>query len=177
MYIGNKKFITGENIMKKHVLPALTVLVVLAGDILSKELAMKHLANYNRIDFLGGFIRFDLTFNRGGVFGIMQGYKNFFLVVSILVLVLMIAYYFYEKAMPRLFNFAMAMIIGGAMGNILDRLITDRVGVVDFVSVGVDGVYRWPTFNVADISIVIGAFLLVVVVYIEEKKRVESPED
>ena len=157
--------------MKKHTIPALITAAAFGADLLTKNLALKHLGLYNRIDFLGGFIRLDLTYNKGGVFGIMQGYKNFFLVVSVIVLLVMVAYYFYEKHMPALFRIAMALIMGGAAGNIFDRLIRGRPGVVDFISVGVDGVYRWPTFNIADSVIVAGAFLLVIVVYIEDKKR------
>jgi len=157
--------------MKKHIIPALTVAAAFGADLLTKNMALKHLGFYSRFDYLGGFFRLDLTFNKGGVFGIMQGYKNFFLLVSVAVLVVMVAYYFYEKHMPALFRIAMALIIGGAAGNICDRLIPGRPGVVDFISVGVDGVYRWPTFNIADSVIVVGALLLVLVVYLEDKKK------
>jgi signal peptidase II len=161
--------------MKKHIIPAVTVMLTLAADILSKNLAIKYLGFYDKIDFLGGVLRLDLTYNQGGVFGIMQGYKNFFLIVSLVVLVIMIAYYFYEKALPGMFRVAMALIIGGAGGNIMDRLIAGRPGVVDFISVGVDGVYRWPTFNIADSVIIVGAFLLVLVIYFEDKKKSSPP--
>lgn len=157
--------------MKKHILPLITIIAALAADIYTKHLALGSLGYYRTIDFFGGFLRFDLTFNQGGVFGILQGYKSFFLVVSVAVLALMVAYYFYEKTMPALFRIAMGLIIAGAMGNIIDRLIPGRIGVVDFISVGVDGIYRWPTFNVADMVIVTGAFLLVIVVYREDKKK------
>ncbi len=163
--------------MKKHIIPALTVALAFGADLLTKNLVLKHLGLYDRINFLGGFLRFDLTYNKGGVFGIMQGYKNFFLIVSVIVLLVMVAYYFYEKSMPALFRIAMALIIGGAAGNIYDRIIPGRPGVVDFISVGVDGVYRWPTFNIADSVIVVGALLLVVVVYIEDKKKLAETKE
>jgi len=162
--------------MKKHIIPALTIVTAFAADMATKNLALKHLGFYNRFDFFGGFLRFDLTYNQGGVFGIMQGYKNFFLTVSVIVLLIMVVYYFYEKHMPGLFRIAMALIIGGAAGNIFDRLIPGRPGVVDFISVGVDGVYRWPTFNIADSVIIAGALLLVVVVYMEDKKKTAETE-
>ncbi len=157
--------------MKKHLMPGLLALTVLIIDIITKNIAVDSLGHYRRIDLLGGFLRLELTYNRGGVFGIMQGYQNFFLIVSIAVLIIMIGYYFYEKNMPPLFRFSMALIIGGAVGNIIDRLIPARPGVVDFISMGFDGIYRWPTYNVADAVIVTGAFLLVIVVFQEEKKR------
>ena len=157
--------------MKKHIIPAITVLAVFAADAITKIMAINSLGYYKSYEYLGGFLRFDLTYNRGGVFGIMQGYQHFFLIVSIIVLIIMIGYYFYEKNMPQLFRISMALIIGGAAGNILDRLITARPGVVDFISLGVDGVYRWPTFNIADMVIIAGAILLVIVVYREDKKK------
>ncbi len=157
--------------MKKHIAPLVVAIAALLADVYTKELALDHLGLFRRVEFLGGFLRFDLTFNEGGVFGIMQGHKVFFLVVSIIVLALMTGYYFYEKSMNTLFRIAMAMIIGGAIGNIVDRLIPGRPGVVDFISVGVDGFYRWPTFNVADSVIVAGAFMIIIAVYIEEKRN------
>ncbi|MCL2156054.1 MAG: signal peptidase II [Leptospirales bacterium] len=156
--------------MKKHIIPAIVVLSVFIVDAITKSIAINSLGFYKTFDFLGGFLRFDLTYNRGGVFGIMQGYQHFFLIVSIIVLAIMIIYYFYEKNMPQLFRIAMALIIGGAAGNIFDRLISGRPGVVDFISIGVDGVYRWPTFNIADMLIIAGALLLIIVVYREDKK-------
>jgi len=156
--------------MKKHIIPAITALSVFAIDAITKNIAMNSLGYYKSFDYLGGFLRFDLTYNRGGVFGIMQGYQHLFLVVSIIVLIIMIIYYFYEKKMPQAFRIALALIIGGAAGNIFDRLIPGRTGVVDFISIGVDGVYRWPTFNVADMVIIAGALLLIIVVYMEDKK-------
>ena len=159
--------------MKKHILPGILALTALGLDIITKNMAVEHLGRYRSYDFLGGFLRLELTYNQGGVFGIMQGYQSFFLIVSIAVLIVMVAYYFYEKQMPALFRYSMALIIGGAIGNILDRLIPGRPGVVDFISMGFDGIYRWPTYNIADSVIVTGAVLLVIVVFREEKKKLE----
>ncbi|PKL38991.1 MAG: signal peptidase II [Spirochaetae bacterium HGW-Spirochaetae-1] len=157
--------------MKRNIYALLILVSTLALDIVTKILVVRNLNYYDRVDFLGGFLRLTLVYNEGGVFGIMQGYKNVFLIVSIIVLGLMIAYYVYEKNKTMLFSLSMALIISGAIGNIIDRLVPSRPGVVDFISVGVDGVYRWPSFNVADSCIVMGAFLLVIVFYQEEKKR------
>ena len=157
--------------IKQSVAALILLVTTLALDIWTKLLVVEHINYYDRIDYLGGFFRLTLVYNQGGVFGILQGYKNVFLVTSIIVLGLMIAYYIYEKNKTSLFTFSMALIVSGAIGNIIDRLIPTRPGVVDFISVGVDGVYRWPAFNVADSCIVVGAFLLVIVFYREEKRR------
>jgi signal peptidase II len=162
--------------MKKNIMALAIIAVTLTLDIITKNYIVDTLHLYERHDFLGGFLRITLVYNQGGVFGILQGYKNMFLVVSIIVLCLMIAYFIYEKNKTTLFVVSLTLIISGAIGNIIDRLIPHRPGVVDFISVGVDGVYRWPAFNVADSIIVVGAFLLVIVFYQEEKRRKAAEE-
>ena len=157
--------------MRRYIYSGIIIATSLIADILSKYYIVQNVTRYDRFDYLGGFLRITLTYNRGGVFGILQGYKNLFLIVSIIVLILMIIYFIYEKNMNTIFNVSMSLIIGGAIGNIIDRLIPGREGVVDFISLGVDGVYRWPTFNVADSVIVVGAVLLVIIFYKEEKKK------
>jgi signal peptidase II len=67
---------------------------------------------------------------------------------------------------------ALAMVSGGAVGNLVDRLRSSR-GVVDFLDVGV-GAWRWPTFNVADIAVSCGAVLLAIVLWREEEARVAA---
>lgn len=165
--------------IKHYILPIVLISVILPLDILTKSLIVRSYGFGDRSDFFGGFLRIALVYNEGGVFGILQGYKSLFLVVSIVVLVLMVFYYIYEKNKSTIFTLSMALIVSGAVGNIIDRLIPGRPGVVDFISIGIDGVYRWPSFNVADASIVTGAFLLILVFYLEERKRksVEANRD
>ncbi len=157
--------------MKKYLYLIALAGFIIAFDLYTKHLIVDYFTMVDRADYFGGFLRISLVYNQGGVFGILQGKKTFFLVVSIIVLVLMLVYYVLEKNKSMLFNTSMALIIGGAVGNISDRLIPGRPGVVDFISVGVDGIYRWPSFNVADSSIVIGAFLLALIFIKEERAR------
>ncbi|MGV7928033.1 MAG: signal peptidase II [Spirochaetota bacterium] len=156
--------------MKKHAIAAILFTFSLALDIVSKELAVAHIGLHERIDVLGSFVQLTLLYNRGGLFGILQGYQTFFLIVSILVLTMLMVYYVLEKQKTPLFCGAMALVMSGAVGNILDRLL-GKPGVVDFIYIGDDAVFRWPAFNVADAAIVIGAFLLLVYYYREEKRR------
>lgn len=157
--------------IRTYGLPLAIIVVILTLDTVTKQIIVRGFSFGERADFLGGFLRIALVYNEGGVFGILQGHKNLFLVVSIIVLALMLLYYLFEKNKSVLFSVSMACIMSGAVGNIIDRLVPGRPGVVDFISVGVDGVYRWPSFNVADSSIVVGAFLLILVFYREERKR------
>jgi len=160
-----------RNSIRNYGLPLVLIAAILALDIVTKQAIVRDFSFGERSDFLGGFLRLSLVYNEGGVFGILQGHKNLFLVVSIIVLTLMMIYYLLEKNKTVLFSVSMACIMSGAVGNIIDRLVPGRPGVVYFISVGVDGIYRWPSFNVADSSIVVGAFLLILVFYREERKR------
>ncbi|MBN2159021.1 MAG: signal peptidase II [Spirochaetes bacterium] len=156
---------------RPYLLPIVIITGILSLDIFTKYLIVMNFGFGDRIDFIGGFLRISLVYNEGGVFGILQGHKNLFLIISIVVLTLMVVYYVLERNKSALFSISMALIVSGALGNIIDRLVPGRPGVVDFISIGVDGVYRWPSFNVADSSIVVGAFLLIIVFYREERKR------
>jgi signal peptidase II len=156
--------------MKKHMIAGILFAFSLALDIVTKELAVAHIGLHERIDVFGSFVQLTLLYNRGGLFGILQGYQTFFLIVSILVLSMLVVYYALEKQKTPLFCGAMALVMSGAVGNILDRLL-GKPGVVDFIYIGDDAVFRWPAFNVADAAIVIGAFLLLLYYYREEKQR------
>lgn len=85
-----------------------------------------------------------------------------FVVVPILVLVFLLIYYFKIEDFTRLQRWAVAGIIGGGIGNIADRIFRPD-GVVDFISVrffGIFGLERWPTFNIADSSVVVCCFIM-----------------
>jgi signal peptidase II len=104
--------------------------------------------------------RLRLVFNENAAFGI-PGFPGMFLLITTVVTVLVI------RALPRTdrlsLGFAYGLVLGGALGNLLDRLFREpgfpSGAVVDFLEVGVGSV-RWPTFNVADIGIVVGAMLI-----------------
>jgi signal peptidase II len=96
-----------------------------------------------------------------------------FIIVPIVVLVFLVWYYFNNTEFTRLQRWGVAGIIGGGIGNIVDRIFRSD-GVVDFVSVkfyGLLGMDRWPTFNVADSSVVVCCLLLLITM-INTKKEI-----
>jgi len=96
-----------------------------------------------------------------------------FVVIPILVLVLLIWYYFKTVEFSWLQRWAIAGIIGGGIGNILDRIFRSD-GVVDFISVkfyGLFGFERWPTFNIADSSVVVCCIILLITMIKPEKEK------
>ena len=158
--------------MKRHIMTALIAAAALGFDIITKVLVEKNIAQHTYVNVIGTFVQFTRLYNTGGVFCIAQGHKNVFLVISILVLIALGVFYFFEKEKTTLFTVAMGLIFGGACGNILDRL-AGKIGVVDFIHIGVDGVYRWPAFNVADSCIVVGAGLLIIL-FIQQERRLRK---
>jgi signal peptidase II len=156
--------------MKKYIYTVLIFTASLLLDIITKYLVLLHIPEHERINIFGSAVQLTLVYNQGGLFGILQGYQNLFLIISFIVLILIVLFFIYEKNKNMIFCTSMALITSGAIGNILDR-VTGRKGVVDFINVGIGENLRWPTFNAADAVIVAGAFLLFIVFFKEEKKR------
>jgi len=94
-----------------------------------------------------------------------------FVIIPIVVLFVLVWYYFISSEFNRLQRWAIAGIIGGGIGNIIDRIFR-KDGVVDFISVkfyGLFGLERWPTFNIADSSVVVCSILLLITMIIPRK--------
>lgn len=114
------------------------------------------------------FLNWVRVYNNGISFGMFNNNEYSQIIFSVLssIIVLVLIYYMY-KATNKFIIYAFALIIGGAVGNVIDRI---RVGaVMDFVDVYV-GQYHWPAFNIADSTIFIGAFMLLIssVIYKED---------
>ncbi len=157
------------NNLKKHILALSVFAVLLAADMITKHLAELYIAQGDRINVVGSFVQLIRIYNQGGVFGIFQGYQHVFMVISMIVFVFMLIFYGFEKNKTYPFCIAMGMILSGAVGNISDRLM-QKPGVVDFIYVGIEGLYKWPAFNVADMAIVCGAVMLGIVFYRQERR-------
>jgi signal peptidase II len=123
--------------------------LVVAADQLTKAWLVARLAPGESVAVLGDWLRFVHGRNTGGLFGLFGGHAEILAVVSLGVIGLIVAYH--ARAVPSpLLSVTLGLLLGGAIGNLLDRL---RLGyVVDFVDAGV-GDLRWYTFNVADAAI------------------------
>lgn len=132
---------------------------VVVADQLSKAWVVGRLAPGQSIDVADGLLRIVHGQNDGGLFGLFGGQAPVFAVVSIGVVALIVAY---EARAGRslLVTVALGLLLGGAIGNLVDRV---RIGyVVDFVDAGI-GTVRWYTFNVADAAISCSILLLLVI--------------
>ncbi|MBO0714813.1 MAG: signal peptidase II, partial [Acidimicrobiales bacterium] len=144
--------------------------LALTIDQVTKSLAEVHLAN-GPVHLVGS-LSLTLTYNRGAAFSLAQGLTGWLVVVGVvLVIVLLLA----SRRLPS-YSAAVAvgLMLGGAVGNLSDRLFRGNHGaVIDFVASR-----YWPTFNLADVAIVVGAILLIVVGYRRDptgRRRRSSP--
>jgi signal peptidase II len=145
---------------ERNSIPRLLVIVavVVALDQLTKWIIMSRLPLYETVPVINGFFNITHLENPGGAFGIFAqagpGVRHFFF-LGVTIFAMGLIYCFYRSAPtahPSL-SFALALIFGGAAGNLLDRV---RLGeVVDFLDFYVKG-WHWPAFNIADSAISIG---------------------
>jgi signal peptidase II len=131
---------------------------VVAADQLAKALVTARLAPGQSVDVIGDLVRLVFGQNTGALFGLFKDNAVMFGIVSIVVIGLIVAYH--GRSAPSLYlTITLGLLLGGAIGNMLDRL---RLGyVVDFVDVGL-GTLRFYTFNVADSAISLSILLLLV---------------
>jgi len=102
--------------------------------------------------------------NPGAAFGMLANQTNFFIVVSLLVIIGVLVGYRYLPRERVWTYISLGLVVGGAMGNLIDRI---RLGlVIDFLDFRV-----WPVFNLADTAIVTGAFILVLDVWLADRKE------
>jgi signal peptidase II len=138
---------------------ALALLVVLL-DQLSKYWVSVSL-RYGEVHAYSRFFNLVLTYNRGAAFSFLAaaaGWQRGFFIIIALVAIIVIGVLLARHAGEKLFCFALALILGGATGNVVDRMLLGYV--VDFLDFHV-AAWHWPAFNLADSAITLGAVLLV----------------
>lgn len=156
------------------------LLSLLLADCTTKRIAEESLRLHRPTEVLGEVVRFTLAYNPGAAFGIDVGPASrvVFIVLTLVALVALFLMYRTTPASQRIQLVALALISGGALGNLYDRL-RGAAGVVDFIDVGVGGARFW-TFNVADAGITIGAILLALSLWTEPEPETapvrEGPE-
>lgn len=143
--------------------------VIVLLDILTKQWIVSTLVLYETRPVLGDWFRFTYTHNPGAAFGLNIGEHSrlFFLALSLVALVVLILMYRSTPKDDLLRLTAVALVCGGALGNIIDR-VRYEAGVVDFIDVGI-GTSRFWIFNIADSAVSVGAVLLLISFYLEER--------
>jgi len=139
---------------------------VVALDFITKQIAVAQLSRIP-INVVGDWLLFRLVYNPGAAFGVHVGsYSRWVFMVLALVALGVLGAMVIKTARTEWFRLtALALVCGGAVGNLIDRVRSPR-GVVDFIDVYI-GPVHWPTFNVADMAVTCGAIALAFVLWQE----------
>ena len=119
----------------------------------------------------GEWLRLTLVYNPGAAFGLQVGPQSrwVFMGLTVVALGILGRLYLNTRDGDVWRTASLALVCGGALGNLIDRVRSDH-GVVDFIDIGM-GASRWPTFNVADVAVSIGAVLLAGVLWYAEQRE------
>jgi signal peptidase II len=144
--------------------------IALAADIITKRIVEAQIPLYASIPFIEPFLSWTHTQNTGAAFSLFQNGGLFFIVVAIVVSAVIL---YYAPRLPPgdwLSRVALGLQLGGAIGNLIDRL---RQGyVTDFIHFQIPQIgFDWPVFNVADSCIVVGVILLIVASFVRDSKQ------
>lgn len=137
-------------------------------DQVSKIIVVNNLTNNKSIEVIKSFFYLTYTNNKGAAFSILTGRRILLILVALIVIGVLIYYVRKNKIEGKVNKIALSLVIGGSIGNLIDRIL--RGAVIDFIDVKIFG-YNFPIFNLADTFIVIGVFLLVIEMFRKEHKN------
>lgn len=143
-------------------------LLVLGLDQLTKWWIVKNMHYGQSITVVENFFYITSHRNRGAAFGILQNQMWFFVIITIAVIIAVVYYMQKHAKNQPLLRLALGLVLGGAIGNFLDRIF--RKEVVDFLDVKFSS-YNYPIFNVADSALVVGVILIFIQTLLESKKK------
>ena len=151
-----------------------TTAAVLALDQLTKHLVVSNLAGRPPVDLVDDVVQLRYTTNSGGAFSLLTGAPLFFGIMALVIIGGIV--YASRRAQPLSMLVILGLILGGALGNLTDRLLRGdallRGEVVDFIKVGI-----WPVFNLADSCVVVGGILLAIFLGRAELESEQAPAD
>jgi signal peptidase II len=152
----------------------LVSLVILVADQVTKFFIVKNLTENQAVSIIGDLLHFRFIFNEGGAMGTSLGPSWIYTILTLAALYLIVHYFASPNADGVLRKVSLAMILGGAVGNLIDRLrfgkVVDFIDL-DFPDISFLNIYRWFTFNIADAAITIGLVLFGISILIRKKKE------
>ncbi len=157
---------------KRYSFTFAVVACVVLLDQVTKIFISSNMSLYESFPVIDGLFNITYIRNTGAAFGFLAdaspAFRSFFLIGVTIAVILLIMFYICKiKAEEKFFTFPLSLILGGAVGNLIDRL---RSGdVIDFLDFYIRS-YHWPAFNIADSAISIGAIILIFEVF--KKKEV-----
>ncbi len=152
-------------------------LLVVVVDQLTKVLIVSSFSLYESWEIIPSFFNLTYLTNNGAAFSILAGQpalwrQLFFITATVIALVVIVIAYRSYRRESKWYVISLALIAGGAIGNLVDRIRLAHV--VDFLDVYV-GNYHWPAFNIADSGITVGVVIFMITsIYLERKKKNKS---
>ena len=143
---------------KKNILIFSTALIIVLLDQLAKFLIRKNFQLNESLPIIKNIFHITYATNTGSAFSLFQGYNIFFIIFSVFVIVAI--FYFIKKIKEneKLTQFAIGLLLGGTIGNLIDRIIYGKV--TDFIDFRI-----WPVFNVADSAVTVSVILLIILLW------------
>lgn len=136
------------------------IIIFLIIDIISKLIVSRVYTLNNSVSVINNFFSITYTHNYGGAWSLFSDSTILITVISIIVIIGIIIYLSKKKINNKIESLGYAFLLGGAIGNLIDRIIYGYV--IDFLDFNIFG-YNFPIFNIADMGIVIGIFLIIVI--------------
>ena len=145
-------------------------MLTVAADVLTKRIAVNSLEFAVPHRIIGDWVQFTLVFNRGAAFGTTVGDRSrwIFTILAIGILFVLVRMAIHSRPDETWKLAALGLVCGGAIGNLIDRLRWAH-GVVDFIDVGVHA-HRFWVFNLADSAVSVGAAMLVLILWREDRR-------
>jgi len=143
--------------MKKYKILSLISIIIIILDRISKLLIINNFNLNEGLTIISGFFNITYVKNFGAAWSILQNKRLFLIIITILSLIFIIYLIYNEKEINKYISMYYGFLIGGILGNFIDRTIYGYV--VDFLAFNIFG-YNFPIFNISDIFIVIGVILI-----------------
>jgi len=146
--------------------------IVVILDQASKRLIWAAFQDTGGRDLIDGVLRIRLSTNTGAVMGILSNSRPILISVTIISIIALIYFAYRMRYAPAFRRVCLGLVLGGAFGNLIDRIATGKV--IDFIDMGI-GSLRWPTYNVADIAVTVGAVILIAGFAFQRDPDAEGP--
>ncbi len=156
---------------KRIVLIGGVAVLTFALDRFTKSWVEQNVELYGARPIVGEYVRIVHTENTGAAFGLLPERTTLLSMLSVVAVVAILYYYRQIASQSPLVAGTLGMQLGGAFGNLYDRVVVGRV--VDFIDVGIPGGWRFWAFNVADSSIVLGIIFVTLLLYLEDRKAAQ----
>jgi signal peptidase II len=144
--------------MRKNMLISVIAILIVVLDFLTKRVVTANVLPYESINILP-FLRIVYVENKGAAFGLFSALgNNIFVIISVITIALIVLYAYRFAKGWEIYSFS--FILGGALGNLIDRLTIGKV--IDFIDLFI-GKWHWPAFNIADSALTIGIGLFILI--------------